>query len=229
MYKRQLSETRQTTNVLADTGAGDAAQTVVVGAHLDSVTEGPGINDNGSGVAGDLEVALQMARLGIQPRRQLRFAFWGAEESGLLGSQHYVDTLGDGLGSIYANLNFDMIGSPNYVRFVYDGDGSATPLSGPPSVPLRVSCRPSWPSLKMITALAPAVWAFAALMAKSQVPRWTSATLPAAKPAKSAASHPLVEPGWAGGGTWTSTAVSAAVASPLPEYSMVTNLSLIHI
>ena len=127
-----LSETRHTKNVLADSEGGDAAQTVVVGAHLDSVPEGPGINDNGSGTATDLEVAVQLAKLDVTPRRQLRFAFWGAEESGLLGSQHYVDTRGDELSSIYANLNFDMVGSPNYVRFVYDGDGSATPAAGPP-------------------------------------------------------------------------------------------------
>jgi Zn-dependent M28 family amino/carboxypeptidase len=105
----------------------------VVGAHLDSVTAGPGINDNGSGSATDLEVALQIAKLGLQPRRALRFAFWGAEESGLLGSIHYVDNLPlDELGQIYANLNFDMVASPNYVRFVYDGDGSDTPDAGPP-------------------------------------------------------------------------------------------------
>ena len=127
-----LSETRHTKNVLADSEGGDAAQTVVVGAHLDSVPEGPGINDNGSGTATDLEVAVQLAKLDVTPRRRLRFAFWGAEESGLLGSQHYVDTRGDELSSIYANLNFDMVGSPNYVRFVYDGDGSATPAAGPP-------------------------------------------------------------------------------------------------
>ena len=60
------------------------------------------------------------------PRQQVRFAFWGAEEAGLLGSTHYVDNLSDAeLSKIYANLNFDMLGSPNYVRFVYDGDGSA--------------------------------------------------------------------------------------------------------
>ena len=63
----------------------------------------------------------------------MRFAFWGAEESGLLGSEHYVDSLSDDeLATIYANLNFDMVGSPNYVRFVYDGDGSDTDPAGPP-------------------------------------------------------------------------------------------------
>ena len=128
-----LNEDRPTYNLLADSKGGDKDQTLVVGSHLDSVVEGPGIQDNGSGSATDLEVALQIAKLGLNPRRHLRFAFWGAEESGLLGSQHYVDNLTDSeITQIYANLNFDMIASPNYVRFVYDGDGSDTPTAGPP-------------------------------------------------------------------------------------------------
>ena len=127
------SETRTTTNVIADTTRGDADKTVVVGAHLDSVLEGPGINDNGSGSSTILEIAEEFAESGKKPRQKLRFAFWGAEELGLLGSEYYVGQLTDEeLGQQYANLNFDMLGSPNYVRFVYDGDGSDTPLAGPP-------------------------------------------------------------------------------------------------
>ncbi|MEY2849826.1 MAG: hypothetical protein RI885_2493 [Actinomycetota bacterium] len=130
-----LSETRTASNILADSRRGDASKVVVVGAHLDSVLEGAGINDNGSGTAAILETAVQMSKLNIQPRQKLRFAFWGAEENGLLGSTYYVDTLTDAeLATIYANLNFDMLGSPNYVRFVYDGDGSADAdaVAGPP-------------------------------------------------------------------------------------------------
>lgn len=130
-----VSETRTTLNVLADSKKGDPNNVIVVGAHLDSVTAGPGINDNGSGTAVNLETAIQMAKLRIKPEQQLRFAFWGAEENNLLGSSYYVDNLSDEqLATIYANLNFDMLGSPNYGRFVYDGDGSADPdgLAGPP-------------------------------------------------------------------------------------------------
>jgi Zn-dependent M28 family amino/carboxypeptidase len=124
---------RPTTNIIADSPGGDPNKVVVVGAHLDSVQAGEGINDNGSGTATILEIARQISLLKIKPRQKLRFAFWGAEESGLVGSTHYVDTLPDtDLAKIYANLNFDMLGSPNYVRFVYDGDGSATGTSGPP-------------------------------------------------------------------------------------------------
>jgi Zn-dependent M28 family amino/carboxypeptidase len=130
-----IAETRTTSSIIADSPVGDPAKVVVVGAHLDSVLAGPGINDNGSGTSVLLETAIQGAKLKIKPQQMVRFAFWGAEESGLLGSTHYVDSLSDDqLSAIYANLNFDMLGSPNYVRFVYDGDGSADPdgLAGPP-------------------------------------------------------------------------------------------------
>jgi Zn-dependent M28 family amino/carboxypeptidase len=124
--------TTATANVIADTPTGREDRTVVVGAHLDSVDEGPGINDNGSGTATILETALQMAALDIEPVNRVRFAFWGAEEDGLIGSQHYVDTLPKrDLKDIALNLNHDMVGSPNFVRFVYDGDGSAFGTDGP--------------------------------------------------------------------------------------------------
>ena len=128
VFTSTLSETRVSSNVIADTPQGRADRTLVVGAHLDSVIEGPGINDNGSGSSTVLETALQMSELDIKPHNRVRFAFWGAEESGLLGSEHYVKSLSERqLDQITLNLNFDMLASPNYVRFVYDGDGSATP------------------------------------------------------------------------------------------------------
>ena len=116
-------------NVIADSTRGKKDRTVVVGAHLDSVEEGPGINDNGSGTSTILEIAEQAAQLRQDPRNRLRFAFWGAEEAGLVGSTAYVnDLVANGeIGTIEANLNFDMVGSPNFVRFVYDGDTSDTP------------------------------------------------------------------------------------------------------
>ncbi len=109
------------------------AKTVVVGAHLDSVPEGPGINDNGSGTAAILEIAEEMAEFGRRaPENRVRFAFWGAEEAGLVGSTRYVAALTEAeAAKIGLNLNFDMLGSPNFVRFVYDGDGSAFPTAGP--------------------------------------------------------------------------------------------------
>jgi Zn-dependent M28 family amino/carboxypeptidase len=128
----EVVENAPTTNVLAETPGGDPNKVIVVGAHLDSVVVGPGINDNGSGTSAILEIAVQMSKLKINPRQKVRFAFWGAEENNLLGSEHYVNTLSNAnLAKIYANLNFDMLGSPNYVRFVYDGDGSDSDPAGP--------------------------------------------------------------------------------------------------
>ena len=123
MFTSTVSETRTTFNVLAETTGGDPDNVVMVGAHLDSVAEGPGIQDNGSGSAAILETALQMAK--VTPRNQVRFAWWGAEEAGLLGSQHYVDQLTvEEQAQIALYLNFDMIGSPNHFFGVYDGDES---------------------------------------------------------------------------------------------------------
>ena len=125
-------KTFESTNVIAETAGGRPDRVVLLGAHLDSVAEGPGINDNGSGTATILEIAEAVADLGVEPRNKIRFAFWGGEEFGLLGAAHYVETAtNQDLKKIAVNLNFDMVGSPNYVRFVYDGDGSATGTKGP--------------------------------------------------------------------------------------------------
>ena len=122
----------QTRNVIAETKTGRADRTVVVGAHLDSVPEGPGINDDGSGTSTDLEVALQMAKLGIKPTNQVRFIWFAGEEQGLLGSDYYVSQLSkSGISNIQAMLDFDMLASPNYAELIYDGDGSEFPVSGP--------------------------------------------------------------------------------------------------
>ncbi|MBU2670151.1 M28 family peptidase [Actinoplanes bogorensis] len=119
-------------NLIADWPGGDTANTLMIGAHLDSVTAGPGINDNGSGSAGNLEVALAVARTGFQPDRHLRFGWWGAEELGLRGSTAYVNSLTTAQKrEITGYLNFDMIGSPNPGYFLYDGDNSDNTGSGP--------------------------------------------------------------------------------------------------
>lgn len=120
IFASTVSETREASNVIADTEEGREDQTVVVGAHLDSVPEGPGINDNGSGSATVLEIAEEMSELGVEPRNRVRFAFWGAEELGLFGSKYYVARLDEPqLGDLAVYLNFDMIASPNYIRYIY--------------------------------------------------------------------------------------------------------------
>ncbi|MEV4638417.1 M28 family peptidase [Actinoplanes sp. NPDC049548] len=119
-------------NLIADWPGGDTNDTLMVGAHLDSVTAGPGINDNGSGSAANLEVALAVARSGFQPSRHLRFGWWGAEELGLRGSTAYVNSLSSAQkAAITGYLNFDMVGSPNPGYFLYDGDNSDGTGSGP--------------------------------------------------------------------------------------------------
>ncbi len=122
-----------TFNILADTDTGSGSGSVLVlGAHLDSVQEGPGLNDNGSGVAAVLEVALRLAEEGAVPRERIRFAFWGGEEDGLHGSAHYVEELSRAESAAHtAYLNLDVVGSPNAVVFVYDGDGSDSEEAGP--------------------------------------------------------------------------------------------------
>ncbi|MFD8196267.1 M28 family metallopeptidase [Streptomyces wuyuanensis] len=110
-------------NLIADWPGGDPNQVLMAGAHLDSVSSGPGMNDNGSGSAGVLETALAVSKAQLQPAKHLRFAWWGAEELGLVGSRYYVNNLPSADRSkISGYLNFDMIGSPNPGYFVYDDD-----------------------------------------------------------------------------------------------------------
>jgi Zn-dependent M28 family amino/carboxypeptidase len=126
----EISELRTTNNVIAETPGGDPDNVVMAGAHLDSVPEGPGINDNGTGSAALLEIALAMADEDVT--NKTRFAWWSAEEFNLLGSAHYVGNLSaDELDKIALYLNFDMIGSPNYMFGIYDGDDSDAVGAGP--------------------------------------------------------------------------------------------------
>ena len=127
-----VSETRKTYNVLADTPGGDKNHVVVQGSHLDSVVAGPGINDNGSGSAYNLESAIQLAK--STSGRAIRCASRSGvpRSSNLVGSTFYVNSLSDAeFSKIALNLNHDMLASPNFVRFVYDGDGSDTGTAGP--------------------------------------------------------------------------------------------------
>jgi len=122
---------RPSRNVIAQTTTGNPDNVVMAGAHLDSVPAGPGINDNGSGTATLLETAV---RLGGAPAvaNAVRFAFWGAEEEGLIGSTRYVAGLSDpDRQKISLYLNLDMVGSPNAAYLAYDGDNSDNEGAGP--------------------------------------------------------------------------------------------------
>ncbi|MFY0405633.1 M28 family peptidase [Solicola sp. PLA-1-18] len=122
-----LRETRRTFNVIAETKGGDEDNVVMLGAHLDGVEDTVAANDNGTGAAAVLETALQLPKQkGL--KNKVRFAFWGAEELGLIGSTEYVNDLVEtdpaALDDIATYLNFDMLGSPNWVTSVYDADQS---------------------------------------------------------------------------------------------------------
>ena len=123
-------ESRPTFNVIAETRTGRDDNVVMLGAHLDSVREGAGINDNGSGSAAILETAVQLAKVN-KLNNKVRFAWWSAEEAGLVGSTHYVNDLVANdpaeLDRIATYLNFDMVASPNYQIGVYDADESTYP------------------------------------------------------------------------------------------------------
>ena len=102
-------------NVVAQLGGGP--RVVMVGAHLDSVLDGPGINDNGSGVAAALEIGRALAAEGVPEGWALRIGLWGAEEFGSIGSRAYAQGVGD---EVVAYLNLDMAGSVNGATLVYD-------------------------------------------------------------------------------------------------------------
>jgi Zn-dependent M28 family amino/carboxypeptidase len=129
------SETRSGTNVVAETPGGDPARVVMLGGHLDSTLDGPGMNDNGSGTMAILEIARELAAAvaaepGVAPLK-LRVAFFTGEESGLWGSTAYVDELdGAAAGGIEAYINLDMLGSTNGVRMVYGGGATSRPVEG---------------------------------------------------------------------------------------------------
>lgn len=130
-----LSETVVTSNLIADLEGANPDNVVMAGAHLDSVQAGPGIQDNGSGSAAILTVALAMAEnKKFVPENSIRFAWWGAEESGLIGSTEYIFNPEFGISdedyaALALYLNFDMIASPNFIYGVYDADESTYPAA----------------------------------------------------------------------------------------------------
>jgi Zn-dependent M28 family amino/carboxypeptidase len=125
----QTVETRITQNVFSETTEGDADNVIMLGAHLDSVQAGAGINDDGSGSTLILEIKKALEKFRV--KNKVRFAWWGAEENGLLGSKYYTQHLNSSeANNILTYLNFDMV-SRGYFG-VFDGDGSSFNLTGAP-------------------------------------------------------------------------------------------------
>ncbi|KAI2462948.1 Zn-dependent exopeptidase [Annulohypoxylon bovei var. microspora] len=117
----------QTTNIIAQTVGGDPDHCVMLGGHSDSVSEGPGINDDGSGSLTLLEVATQLTNFSVN--NCVRFAWWAGEEEGLLGSDYYVDVLPleENL-KIRLFMDYDMMGSPNFAYQIYNATNAANPV-----------------------------------------------------------------------------------------------------
>jgi aminopeptidase S len=120
------SATLPLTNVVAELPGTRNDRVIMIGAHLDSVAAGPGMNDNASGSAMVLELVRQLADARLPAT--IRFAWWDGEEPGRLGSGHYVAALDRAERErILLYLNLDMVGSPNYLRLVYAGDSDHAP------------------------------------------------------------------------------------------------------
>lgn len=125
----QTIETKITQNIFTETIDGDPENVIMLGGHLDSVVAGAGINDDGSGSSLVLEVKTALENFRV--KNKVRFAWWGAEENGLLGSKYYTANLNTSeANNILTYLNFDMV-SRGYFG-VFDGDGSTYNLTAPP-------------------------------------------------------------------------------------------------
>lgn len=129
--------TSATENVIARMDGVNTDNVVMAGAHLDSVAAGPGVQDNGSGSSTLLTVALALGNnKKYTPQNSLHFGWWGAEESGLIGSTEFIFNPDFGVTdeeyfALSSYLNFDMVGSPNFIYGVYDADESTFAASAP--------------------------------------------------------------------------------------------------
>jgi Zn-dependent M28 family amino/carboxypeptidase len=127
-------ELRTSVNVVAETAGGAADHVLIIGGHIDSAVDSPGINDDGSGTMTVLEIGRQLAAATSGPQSgtgdgwKVRLGFWTGEEIALLGSTAYAEGLSPAeVGTVEAYLNFDMLGSPNGVREVYSGAATTRP------------------------------------------------------------------------------------------------------
>lgn len=119
-------DTIETTNIIAQTKGGDPQNCVMLGGHSDSVAEGPGINDDGSGTLTLLEIATQLTKYSVN--NCVRFAWWAAEEEGLLGSDYYVSVLSEEENlKIRLFMDYDMLASPNFAYQVYNATNAVNP------------------------------------------------------------------------------------------------------
>lgn len=122
---------RTTATLVATSPFGDPGAVVLMGGHLDTVYGAPGINDNGTGVAGVLGIAEALTARATAPERQVRLALYTWEEGGLLGSHGYVYSRPEAeIDALVAYVNVDMVGSPNGLPLLLDSDGSTDGQEG---------------------------------------------------------------------------------------------------
>lgn len=120
-------KTIRTLNVVAQTAQGDPENCVMLGAHSDSVPEGPGINDDGSGTLSLLEVATHLTSFDVN--NCVRFAWWAAEEEGLVGSDFYAASLSpEENKKVRLFMDYDMMGSPNFAYQIYNATNEDSPV-----------------------------------------------------------------------------------------------------
>lgn len=126
-YIDAIVEEIKTVNIIAQTTGGDPDHCVMLGGHSDSVAEGPGINDDGSGSLSLLEVATQLSKYEVN--NCVRFAWWAGEEEGLLGSNYYANHLSPEENlKIRLFMDYDMMASPNYAYQIYNATNAANPV-----------------------------------------------------------------------------------------------------
>lgn len=126
-YIDAVVEDIKTVNIIAQTAGGDPQNCVMLGGHSDSVAEGPGINDDGSGSLSLLEVATQLSKYEVN--NCVRFAWWAGEEEGLLGSNYYANHLSEEENlKIRLFMDYDMMASPNYAYQIYNATNAANPV-----------------------------------------------------------------------------------------------------
>jgi len=115
-------------NVVGEIPGSDLAdEFVVVGAHLDSWGLGDGALDNGCNVAALIDIARNIRRLGIVPRRTIRFVLWNGEEQGLTGSFGYTLSHADELDRHVMASSYD-IGSGRIDGFFTGGRPEVVPV-----------------------------------------------------------------------------------------------------
>ncbi|AJW62971.1 Leupeptin-inactivating enzyme 1 precursor [Elizabethkingia miricola] len=124
-FEKKNHEKIKGQNIIVDiTGKSDSI--IMFGAHYDSVEMGPGINDNATGVAILLELASALEELKIKPEKTIRFAFWDAEEEGVIGSSSYIKNLPElEKNKITSYINIDMVGTKDPDILILDGDGNS--------------------------------------------------------------------------------------------------------